>query len=256
MDKAPRLNMAALSASQQVEARIIQRSLDEMLEQVNSLSSTIQLFAHCLTLRNAHKEPPPLPMPKPPQDIEYLRKFFQELRVEQDEWRKKYDAYRRSVSLIDNWRRMACRDGVMSVYHFWQAMEIAKETVQRCPAIKANYDSSVAREATQMMKRDFRGRDSMRQAIAHWAELHRSEKESKKNTLTGPFEDGVIKLGSDAVVFSSQNIINDYFFQTMHRGNSHELEMTHATGERLKLIMERFFEAFANALDLRDLRGS
>jgi hypothetical protein len=107
-----------------------------------------------------------------------------------------------------------------------------------------------------MIKRDFRGRDSMRQAIAHWAELHRSEKESKKNTLTGPYDDGVIKLGPDATVFSSQNIINDQFFQTMHRGNSHELEMTPATVERLGLILTRYLEAFAKAVDSRDLQTS
>lgn len=219
-------------------------SLFDMASQTRHFAMAVALYDHCDAIIKAHKAQILARGKKPtPQ-----------------EWRQDHER----MEAPRAWQHIAARDAVMCIYHFWQAMEAVKENLKKCPTIDPKIDWSKCRAATDLMKKYFPGRDSMRQAIAHSAELTKTPKEFRKNSVDGPYAspDGSMqmKAGASEIYVGYMLNADTRRYQTMHRGTIHTCDITNDSLKSLEEIMVVFFSAF-EALDplsphARQMRGT
>jgi len=73
-----------------------------------------------------------------------------------------------------NWKRVAGRDGAMTIYHFHIALSGIQETVAECPTLSATIDRSLFRSANKLLRKYFPDYIDIRDAVAHTAETTRN----------------------------------------------------------------------------------
>jgi len=82
----------------------------------------------------------------------------------------------------------------MTVYHFAEAMEAAKAMVRECPTLKATIDWKSVRSVQKVFSADFPQYENFRHAIAHDAEITDSPKSSERNSHSGYYDDGHVRM--------------------------------------------------------------
>lgn len=95
---------------------------------------------------------------------------------------------------LAGWTMLAGRDAGMTVYHFAEAMEAAKAMVRECPTLKATIDWKLVRSVQKVFSADFPQYENFRHAIAHDAQLTDSPKSSERNSHSGDYDDGHVRM--------------------------------------------------------------
>jgi hypothetical protein len=91
------------------------------------------------------------------------------------------------------WRIIAARDGALNTYHFGCSLKAIQKQLPTCPTLNSRLNAIAIRNIVKEFKSSFPHCDTIRHAIAHAGECHKTPRKLKQNTdETGGFAFGSI----------------------------------------------------------------
>jgi hypothetical protein len=142
-----------------------------------------------------------------------------------------------------SWRRLAGRDGAMTIFHFGKSIEGAGKTLGACPTVLRGLDKSKLRSAKKMFADLFPNYEVIRHAIAHEGELWSTPTKMEKNIVNKPENMGSLSgLGIDTLIIRG-SFIKDYFTSTIG-GRVYSYDLSRATLANLEHVKFEFYSAF------------
>lgn len=144
----------------------------------------------------------------------------------------------------NNWKMVAGRDGAMTIWHFYNAMEGIRHSLDRrkYPVLVSLIDFDALRGATKRLRDAFPQFQDLRTSVAHSGEFaidFDAEHATKSSTSVGSFQVG-----------AGSTISNSFFgrrFTNSFGGATQSYEMSGSSLAVLDGVRKDFFGAFADA---------
>ncbi len=145
-----------------------------------------------------------------------------------------------------SWEFIAARDGAMSIYHFFNAMDAVNTWAHKSKSIADNLDRDALKNAFKIKKQHFPRFEAMRHAVSHAGELQKNQKRIDDNFYSGSY-DGSIKIVADPGTGNGA-IYNSLFgdnYVSMINNEIIEYKINDETLDILSTIAKIYFGAFA-----------
>lgn len=154
----------------------------------------------------------------------------------------------RTFEFIMPWQLIACRDAGMSIWHFGQLIiACRRDCLPHIPTLRPYADD----DALRLLERRFGGLfpnyKDIRKAIAHSADLARSEAAIKENALTGSHRKGGVGVQTKGRVVLGQGLTGDVY-TVGHKRQLVEFRMTQETLDRLNQAQQFVVQAYADII--------
>jgi len=193
-------------------ARQIKHNLDRLESYINDFESAISL------LKFASEESASLiqsfyhdnPHVSPPDHLDAgdMERFWVRTR-ERGTKKRELSAKMRYYS---GWINMAGRDGAMTIFHVRDTLESVKEGVHSCTTLQSLVSEAELKNVTNRFYKFFPRWKSVRHAVAHRADMHKSPAAARKNSVNESFDiPGFIKSAGSTVTVLPQ-MMRDSFF--------------------------------------------
>ena len=149
------------------------------------------------------------------------------------------------------WRRLAARDGAMTIYHFAKCFEAIKAACHAHPTITGLVDRELVRAATRLFNEKFSSCEEMRDSVAHVADKARPPESLDSHSLKGEHRiPGGLKTGPESSTFISGCFNGDTFMMT-HEGYLLFYDVTEETLRSLEAVRDQMFQAFQPTSNVR-----
>ena len=146
---------------------------------------------------------------------------------------------------LNNWKLIAARDGIWSIYNLGETIQYANPNVIKLPAFNTWVDYDKLRLARRKFRAWFPDYISIRHALGHISETTKNTQERDKNYYKGPFKsNGMIVPGNDTMIMI-KNSLNGNSFQTTFKGRLLSYEISEQTLKKLVMVKDEFFSGFS-----------
>jgi len=107
--------------------------------------------------------------------------------------------------LLTDWQLIACRDGVMSIYHLSHLLSGLSAAISESASLNEHVNHQLREEAAQAFRNHFPSFLNLRRAVAHSAEFMKTPRERQRHSLKpgtampavfGGILDGTFEVGS------------------------------------------------------------
>jgi hypothetical protein len=142
-----------------------------------------------------------------------------------------------------DWLFVAARDGVMAIWHFRNEMKSANDIANKSCHTAPMLDRAKLKAAHTKFDEYFPDFVGSRHAVAHAGELGRSTASFDRNSFTGSYDSGRVKIDDARNVMMSENLQGRTLMSTMD-GKVVRCDITGETFERLVEVTQLFYSAF------------
>jgi hypothetical protein len=208
-----RVNFRAFGPREQENIRAIDNNVRNMEKYVGHFHAALTLFDYCLSSR---------------QNLD--------LRKNTDEGH-----------LLVSWRRVAVRDGVMTIFHFGKAFAGLRACRRLCPISWEKVDGAKLKDAGKLFDAHFAGHGNLRHAVAHSAELTDSPQSYDKNSFTGSHEGAGFSI-DHSVGAMVEDFLNGRTYTTTHEGKFVCYDISNETLQKLVEVSRLVYDALGPLL--------
>lgn len=156
------------------------------------------------------------------------------------------------VRLTGDWAFVAARDGAMTIYHIGKTIELTRAALKRTPALSAMVSTDTLSEAGKKYRQTFPTFEKVRHAVSHSSELFRDKKHHEKNSFSGSYDDGYIRVEDSASVVISNGLMGRNYTNTID-GKIVSYEISEATKHVVYDCVNTFMSAFKPVYESQSL---
>jgi hypothetical protein len=146
---------------------------------------------------------------------------------------------------LNRWQLIACRDGAMTIYHFYKSMQAVRRSMKVCPTIMKSADHESLRDANRIFEFYFPTFAKIRHAVGHSGEIMKDRKNFERHAFSGSYEGPGIKIEQAKNVILADNLQEDRFTIT-YDGQVLTYDINILTYIKLGTIAAIFFRGFAS----------
>ncbi len=147
--------------------------------------------------------------------------------------------------LMRDWKRMAMRDGAMSIYHFGKVWGVMPTLVRRCPTLMEHMDRELFNRVGGMFEQGFPQWAAVRKSVAHRGDLSKARNRTDENAADVRYESDAVSMNMTNSYVGSA-VIGRTYISTVE-GKSAQYDLTPDTLQRLETIYTTIVRAFAAA---------
>lgn len=148
-------------------------------------------------------------------------------------------------NMLSEWGRIAARDGAMSIYHFYKAMEGIRDSIGSSPTLLGLVDISTLRYTVKLFKSKFPYVERMRNALAHAAEFRQTVQKDRRNTARGKQKGfGYDSSGPYTII---QNSIIHGAYTATYEGQIIKYDISDESLNQMLRAKDAFYNAFRTA---------
>jgi len=149
-----------------------------------------------------------------------------------------------SLWTISAWQMMAARDGALTIYHFSSAIEGLKNSLRFCPTLNTKVNNRAIREAGRLFNGFFPDSKLIRDAVAHVADLSKTQESKLLNAVKGAFRKGRFSSNDAEGTTWLRGNMNERSFAVTIRGKAYTYNLNHENAARLSDVKKNIFSAF------------
>ena len=103
--------------------------------------------------------------------------------------------------LLGSWQHIAMRDGAMTIYHFWHALQGANGAIAKCPTLSPLVRRDSLGTAFDVYRAAFPRSEAVRHGVSHSAEMTKNQKKFTKHVAEGPWNAPGIDISEGVEIF-------------------------------------------------------
>lgn len=162
------------------------------------------------------------------------------------------DLIAEEMSLAAEWRRMAARDAVMTIFHFGKTLDAIG--FKDAPSLARSVDGKRLSRARTRFQQSFRHNEQARHAVGHAGERHLTKESTEQITHVGAIETPNIHIAEGASYVLSNLTEGERMISTVahpHTGETSVVSVPISQNALLELdeIVSEVFSAFKGAED-------
>lgn len=157
-----------------------------------------------------------------------------------------FSALRNSIGnpgFRNGWLFVPARDGAISLFHYIKVLGFIRSSFQNCPTFRSAVDTDSLRRSEKAFKECFPFAESLRHAVAHAAELVKSEAEIKKHGVSN-YNKGSTRIEGNGRVILRDHLDGDTFTYTFE-GECVYYDLNQDTINNIAKITQDIFNSFS-----------
>jgi hypothetical protein len=145
-----------------------------------------------------------------------------------------------------NWSFIAARDGAMSVYHSYRALDGIRQTLTKAPTLVAMVNRAALKSAGKIFHERFSSFEDVRDAVAHAGEKTKTPEQYAKHSFSGNMNEGGI-IATNVRNLTISNALSGRRYTNTWEGRIVTYELSQQSHSHLEAAKGFLWEAFRDA---------